>query len=253
MRKCRSCCALFLLCGSAFGQPPAARQEFEAAVMKLNTSGQTDASFRILPSGLFSAVNIRMIDIFQFAFKVRKETTSGAPGWFNSDRFDITGRAQANSKEDTFREMLGTLLIQELKLKMHIQPTEMSAYALVIGKGGPRMQIASGTGEPECLPVGEQGAQFGGTHRACTNLKMSDLAQALPDLASSYVDKTVVDQTGLTGSYDFRLDWVGRNNIDTIGGLTMFGAVEKLGLKLEEKKLTLPVVVIDHVEKPAAN
>jgi len=119
MRKYRCCCALFLLCGNAFGQPTP-RQEFEAAVMKLNTSGQTDASFKILPSGLFSATNIRMIDIFQFAFKVRNETTVGAPGWFSSDRFDITGRAQANSKEDTFREMLGTLLMQELKLKVHI-------------------------------------------------------------------------------------------------------------------------------------
>lgn len=246
-------CLLALCCGGAFGQAPAPRQEFEAAVMKLNTSSQTDASFKILPSGLFSATNIRMIDIFRFAFKVRKETTLGAPGWFDSDRFDITGRAPANSAEDTFREMLGTLLIQELKLKVHIQPTEMSAYALVVGKGGPKLQNAAGTGEPTCAPVGEQGAQFGGAHRACTNLKMSDLAEALPDLAPGYVTKTVVDQTGLTGSYDFRLDWVGRNNIDTIGGLTMFGAVEKLGLKLEEKKLTLPVVVIDHVEKLAAN
>jgi len=244
---------LMLWCGSVLSQSPAPRQEFEAAVMKLNTSGQTDASFKILPSGLFRATNIRMIDIFQFAFKVRKETTSGVPGWFNTDRFDITGRAQANSKENTFREMLGTLLIQELKLKVHIQPTEMTAYALVVGKGGPKMQNAAGTGEPECLPVGEQGAQFGGSHRDCNNLTMADLVEALTDLASAYVNKIVVDQTGLTGSYDFRLDWVGRNTIDTIGGLTMFGAVEKLGLKLEEKKLTLPVVVIDHVEKPARN
>jgi len=253
MRKYRCCCALFLLCGDTFGQAPAPRQEFEAAVIKLNTSGQTDASFKILPSGLFSATNIRMIDIFQFAFKVRNETTLGAPGWFNSDRFDITGRAQPNSKEDTFREMLGTLLMQELKLKVHLQPTEMNAYALVVGKGGPKLQNAAGTGEPTCNPVGEQGAQFGGAHRACTNLKMSDLAEALPDLAPAYVNKTVVDQTGLTGSYDFRLDWAGRAIIDTVGGLTMFGAVEKLGLKLEEKKLTLPVVVIDHVEKLGAN
>src|SRR5438046_243998 len=147
MRKYRCCCALFLLCGYALGQAPAPRQEFEAAVMKLNTSGQTDASFKILPSGLFSATNIRMIDIFQFAFKVRNETTVGAPGWFNSDRFDITGRAQPNSKEDTFREMLGTLLMQELKLRVHLQPTEMNAYALVVGKGGPKLQVAAGRGE----------------------------------------------------------------------------------------------------------
>jgi uncharacterized protein (TIGR03435 family) len=246
-------CVFALWCSGAFGQAPAPRQEFEAAVMKLNTSGQTDASFKMLPSGLFSATNIRMIDIFQFAFKVRNETTVGVPGWFNSDRFDVTGRAEANSKEDTFREMLGTLLMQEFKLKVHIQPTEMSAYALVVGKGGPKLAKAAGTDEPTCKPLGDQGPQFGGAHRACTNLKMSDLAEALPDLAPGYVTKTVVDQTGLTGSYDFRLDWVGRNNIDTVGGLTMFGAVEKLGLKLEEKKLTLPVVVIDHVERLVGN
>lgn len=246
-------CVLILLSTGVFGQSAAPRQEFEAAVMKLNTSGQTDASFKILPSGLFSAVNIRMIDIFHFAFKVRNETTSGAPGWFNTDRFDITGRAPANSKEDTFREMLGTLLIQELKLKFHIQPTEMSAYALVVGKGGPKLQPAAGTGEPECQPVGQQGAAFGGAHRACTNVTMADLASALPDLSSSYIEKTVVDQTGLKGAFDFRLDWVGRAAIDTVGGVTMFGAVEKLGLKLEEKKLTLPVIVIDYAERPAQN
>jgi uncharacterized protein (TIGR03435 family) len=82
---------------------------------------------------------------------------------------------------------------------------------------------------------------------------MSDLAESLPDLSRAYVDKTVVDQTGLTGSYDFRLDWMARNNIDAVGGLTMFAALEKLGLKLEAKKLALPVVVIDHVEKLAEN
>lgn len=244
---------LVLWCGSAFAQTSTPRKEFEAAVMKLNTSGLTDASFKILPSGLFTAVNIRMIDIFHFAFKVRDETTSGAPGWFNTDRFDITGRAPAYSKEDTFREMLGTLLIQELKLKFHLQPTEMNAYALVVGKSGPRLQPAAGTGEPECQPVGQQGAAFGGAHRACTNVTMADLASALPDLSSSYIDKTVVDQTGLKGAFDFRLDWVGRAAIDTVGGVTMFGAVEKLGLKLEEKKLILPVIVIDHAEKLGQN
>jgi uncharacterized protein (TIGR03435 family) len=236
-----------------FGQAARPRREFEAAVIKLNKSGQTDASFKLLPSGLFRAVNIRMLDIFQFAFNVRNETTSGAPGWFNTERYDVTGRAPANSKEAVFREMLGTLLIQELKLKYHIRPTEMNAFALVIGKGGPKLQPAAGTGEPECLPVGQQGAEFGGLHRACTNLTMSDLAESLPDLSRAYVDKTVVDQTGLTGSYDFRLDWMARNNIDAVGGLTMFAALEKLGLKLEAKKLALPVVVIDHVEKLAEN
>ncbi len=88
---------------------------------------------------------------------------------------------------------------------------------------------------------------------ACTNMKMSDLADLFLDLAPGHIDRPLVDQTGLTGAYDFRLDWVGRNNVDIIGGLTMFGAVEKLGLKLEEKKLVLPVVAIDRVENLSEN
>jgi uncharacterized protein (TIGR03435 family) len=46
---------------------------------------------------------------------------------------------------------------------------------------------------------------------------------------------------------------VGANNVDTMGGLTIFGAVEKVGLKLESKKVTLPVMIVEHAEKPAGN
>ncbi len=244
---------LLVLCGGAFGQAPAAKPEFEAAVIKLNKSGQNDGAFDMLPSGLFSARNIPMMDIFRFVYKVRRETMAGAPAWFTTDRFDVTGRAPANTPEDIFRLMLQTLLMQELKLAVHTEQRSMNAFALVVGKGGPKLQTAAGTGETDCKRVGEQGPKFGGSHMACTNMKLSDLADLFLDLAPGYIDRPVVDETGLTGAYDFRLDWVGRNNVDTVGGLTMFGAIEKLGLKLEEKKLTLPVVVIDHVEKPAEN
>jgi uncharacterized protein (TIGR03435 family) len=79
------------------------------------------------------------------------------------------------------------------------------------------------------------------------------LADGLPDLAPGYINKPVVDQTGLTGAYDFHLDWAAPKFIDETGGLTMFGAIEKLGLKLGNKKLSLPTVVIDHLERFTAN
>lgn len=240
-----------VLCFSAFGQS-AARPEFEAAVVKLNKVGQSEA-FDMLPSGLFSARFVLMNDMFKFAFKVRRETMAGAPSWFMTDRFDITGRAPANSSDETFRLMLQTLLIQEFKIAVHTEQRPMDAFGLVVGKGGPKLQSAAGNAEPECKKVGAQGPEFGGSHMVCANVKMSDLPEVFLDLAPAYIDRPVVDQTGLTGAYDFRLDWVGRNNIDTIGGLTMFGAIEKLGLKLEQKKLVLPVVVIDRVEKLPEN
>jgi uncharacterized protein (TIGR03435 family) len=84
-------------------------------------------------------------------------------------------------------------------------------------------------------------------------MTISELADGLPDLAPGYINKPVVDHTGLTGTYDFRLDWAAQNIIDETGGLTMFGAVEKLGLKLENKKLSLPTIVIAHIEKLGEN
>jgi uncharacterized protein (TIGR03435 family) len=65
------------------------------------------------------------------------------------------------------------------------------------------------------------------------------------------LDRPVVDQTGLTGTFDFQFSWVSRALIDQ-GGLTVFDALEKqLGLKLEEKNLPVTYTVIDHIEKLA--
>jgi uncharacterized protein (TIGR03435 family) len=84
-------------------------------------------------------------------------------------------------------------------------------------------------------------------------MTMADLAERLPGLAPLYFDLPVVDSTDLTGTYDFKLDWVGLGNVDQ-GGLTMFDAVDKqLGLKLEKKRLPMSIVVIDHVERLADN
>jgi len=83
---------------------------------------------------------------------------------------------------------------------------------------------------------------------------MHDLGQALQVLAELYVDRDVVDLTGLQGPYDFKLSWVGRQTIDQVGGLTLPAALEKqLGLKLERRNLPVPVIVIDHIAKATEN
>jgi uncharacterized protein (TIGR03435 family) len=83
-------------------------------------------------------------------------------------------------------------------------------------------------------------------------MNMADLAEALPVYAPVYADHAVVDLTNIKGTYDLKLEWVSRLVIEQEGGLTMFDAVDKqLGLKLEARKLPMPVIVIDHAEKPA--
>jgi len=86
------------------------------------------------------------------------------------------------------------------------------------------------------------------------------LADWLPTrIAPSFIDRPVVDLTGLKGPYDIKLDWVPRPLVgnaadgataEAAAGSTVFDALDRqLGLKLEERKLPLPVIVIDHVER----
>ena len=75
-------------------------------------------------------------------------------------------------------------------------------------------------------------------------------ARRLRSLAPAYFDRPVVDQTGIAGTYDLTLQWTGRDQFDSLGGLTIFDAVTKeLGLKLEERKIPLPAIGIEHAER----
>ena len=126
----------------------------------------------------------------------------------------------------------------------------MTVYALVAAKGGFKLQPAAGSGPPRCGPG--QGAE-GMNHLVCTNFTMANLTDWLPTrIAPSYIDRPVVDLTGLTGTYDIKLDWVPRPTAtsDVAAGATVFDALDKqLGLKLEERKQPMPVMVIDHIER----
>ncbi len=128
----------------------------------------------------------------------------------------------------------------------------MSAYALIVTKNPLKLQDAA-SDKTGCIPVGPQGADAGGRHEQCGNMSMQELAHALPNLAPQYITQPVVDQTGLSGIFDFKLDWQPALLVDAAGGVTIFGALEKIGLKLESKKLPVPVLVIDHIEKPVEN
>jgi uncharacterized protein (TIGR03435 family) len=129
-------------------------------------------------------------------------------------------------------------------------------YALVAAKSGPKLQKSAGSGERNCKRIvggsGDPDAKGLSSIEAgslCVNMTLSSLADLLPEMAGAYIDRMVVNATGLEDRYDFKLYWVGRASIDQ-GGLTIFEAIEKqLGLKLETRKVPMPVMVIDHIEK----
>jgi uncharacterized protein (TIGR03435 family) len=233
-------------------------QTFDAAVVKLNKSGAAEQSGGILPGGQFSVTNISMIEVLQFAYKVDGNAMSGFPSWFRTDRFDIIGKGPANTSEATLRLMLQSLLAKEFKLKVHQEEKPQSGFALVVAKGGAKLQKAAGAAAPTASDDPDEHCKrttgSEGILADCTNITMPEWAKRLSSLAPVYIDRPVVDMTGLPGTYDLKLQWTGKAKIETEGGLTIFDAITKqLGLKLEQKKIMLPGLVIDHIERLAEN
>ena len=160
--------------------------------------------------------------------------------------------------------MLRTLLADRFKLAVHEERKVTPVFALITALGGPSVHPAAGSGQPECHPGHGATALV---HVECANLTLEDLADLLPDLAPAYIDRPVVDSTQIKGSYDFKLDWapqpplpkggatLGDSIPDVPAGPTIFEELQKhYGLRLEAEKRTLPIIVIDHVERiPAVN
>lgn len=150
---------------------------------------------------------------------------------------------------DEFRRMLQTLLADRFQLKAHIEKRQVPAYALVIGKGAPKLRPPS---EPRHELHGVNGRnQFLETD----SITMPDLANEIWDGFIS--DRPVIDRTGLTGTYKLRIEATPEFRIDRDpqpDDLSIFTAVqEQLGLKLEPSTGPLDILVIDSAQKPSEN
>ena len=256
---CTITAGLLLVTFIVVAQNKTSGPEFDAAVVKLNKSGAAEPSGGILPGGQFSVTNISMIEVLQFAYKVDGNAISGIPGWFRNDHFDVIGKGPTNTPDATLRLMLQSLLAKEFKLVVHEELKPQNGFALVVAKDGPKLQKAASVPSTPSSQFEDardpcrRSTDTAGVLADCTSITMPELAKRLPSLAPMYVDRPVVDQTGLSGAYDLKLRWTGKNKIEAEGGLTLFDAVTKLGLKLEQKKVMLPGLVIDHVERLAGN
>jgi uncharacterized protein (TIGR03435 family) len=157
--------------------------------------------------------------------------------------------------DKTLGLMLQAFLEQQFKMVDHQEQRPTDVYALTVGKGALKLQKSSGSVERSCRRIvgGSDDPDAKGLSAdlagfVCVNTTMGQFAEFLPEMAGAYIDRAVKDQTGLQGPYDFKFAWVARALIDQ-GGITVFDAINNLGLKLEQRKLPMPVAVIDHIEK----
>jgi uncharacterized protein (TIGR03435 family) len=243
-----------LLAHLAFAQASATRQAFEAADVRVSAPGTRDEG-GFLPEGRSERRGATMLDLIGTAYNMNTDLILGGPDWVASDRFDIVAKAPSRqAAPGALREMLQLLLADRFGLAVHNEQRNMPVYLLTVGRKGAKLGRAANSGAPECPSVdGDPGLN----HRSCHAFAMADLSRLLPRIARNYVDRPVIDTTGLEGAYDFPLDWMGKAaylaaKSKGAQAVSMFDAIGKLGLTLEPGTHPAPVLVIDHVNRTPA-
>jgi uncharacterized protein (TIGR03435 family) len=250
---------LLLSCMPGFSQTKPALT-FEVADVKANHSGEGRMLIDIQPGGRVTMRNVPMKVLIALAYHVRPEGLAGGPAWMESERFDVVAKAPQTASSDDVRLMVQSLLAERFKLVTHTEQMVRSAFALGVGKMGPKLQPSEMTAvsATRCVPVGGQPDQ---KHMECRQITMGVLADYLQEMAPLDFPEPVVDQTGLKGAYNFKLDWMPTKPTAAApvaddsatappaqAGPSIFDAVEvQLGLRLERKRLPLPVIVVDSV------
>jgi uncharacterized protein (TIGR03435 family) len=240
----------------ATNMAPGADPAFEVVAIKPSDPNDGVRGFQTRGRRI-RAVNETMNDLISFSYGIHVRQIAGGPPWFATDQYFIEGvpdtEGQPNLKQ--FRSMVQKLLADRFNLKVHNEQRELSVYALTVGKGGPKMTKSLGN------PDGPPDDQFSrSAWLRETNTTMAEFAKGLQFV----LDKPVVDHTGLTGRWDFRVQWTPDES--QFGGMVpppsanpnappgLFTAIqEQIGLKLELVKEPADVLVVDHVERPSAN
>ncbi|MGA3186271.1 MAG: TIGR03435 family protein [Bryobacteraceae bacterium] len=226
---------LIVFMGAVFGQ------SFEVASVKMT---QTPAPVTMAPAPggeRFVARNMPLLWLIGAAYSVPNRQVLGLPQAMLTGGYDIEAKAEHPVSRSEMMRMLQTLLEDRFKLVVRRETKEMKAQVLVVAKGGARVDENQDGAELAIRRVS-------GSRWSYHNMPMPTFANVL----SAWVDDTVVDQTGLKGSYDITLDYMPeRARQETApdpNAPSLYTALqEQLGLRLESRKGPVEVLVVKHI------
>jgi uncharacterized protein (TIGR03435 family) len=253
----RSIVLLMMMCaGAAAAQqqrPMAAdaKPGFEVVTIKPSDPMSTGGTDIDMEGRHFMLKNYPVRDMIAFAYGLHRDQVLNGPAWIK-DRYDVDGTPDVEGEPNVkqMQGMVQKLLEERFTLKSHREQRELAMYAVTVAKGGVKMTVSKPESNLPSFNVN------GGAHRRtmnCTGTTMEDFALALQLF---FIDKPVVNQTGLAGRYDFKLVW----NPDLAGDSegsdvpSLFTAMpDQLGLKIEAKKGPVRVVVVETMTRPTEN
>jgi uncharacterized protein (TIGR03435 family) len=226
--------------------------DWDVVTVKPTDPTVTNASIQMLGRE-FVLTNRTVETLLLVGYSAHKKSIVNAPDWTRTEHWDVRGVPDVPG-QPSLRQMqtlTRKVLVERFGLVTHMEKREMEVYALTLAKGGEKMTPSAG--DPNGLPDENDRENGGQRTMQAANISMSDFALMM----KFFMDRPVVDQTGLTGRYDFRLQWTfdeTRAPVDGSAPAGIFTAIqEQLGLKLEPVKAVTDVLVVDKVERPGAN
>jgi uncharacterized protein (TIGR03435 family) len=296
-----------LFCAAGL-QTSEAKLEFEVASVKPSAHGPgSDGVCRGGPGygdpALFICRYVELKRIIRIAFGLRPFQVA-APDWTQDERFDIQARVPSGATKEQFKAMLQNLLIERFHLAFHRELREMTIYELLVAEGGPKLKEAQDTAAPpdpaspnptspdpggrpgltakKNMPLDKDGYPITNTPGPGTGAVLNRVdgrtrfyqphgpVEGLLPMLEMTMDQPVVDATGLKGTYEIELHWVGESLIGGQmrtamaqarantglppdpgpSGPTIQQALrDQLGLKLELKKGPVETLVVDRADK----
>jgi uncharacterized protein (TIGR03435 family) len=244
---------IFLVGTSSAEQSNGPQPSFEVASVKPNVSGSSSYRTSISHTGRFVGTNLTVKALIQLAYRVQQYQIIGGPHWLATDHYDIEAKVDVKVTPEQIADMVRSLLADRFMLKLHHDIRELPIYALVIVKSGSKL-TANTSGSDN-----HSSSTLRGKMRA-RNVPI----ETLVTLLSSQLDRVVVDRTGLTGNFDWQLEWspeASRAGIppettataDSTGPSIFTAIQEQLGLRLEGTKAPANALTIDAVERPSEN
>jgi uncharacterized protein (TIGR03435 family) len=292
-------------------QPEAGAPAFEVASVKVNRSEPNTMSFG-MPPGRFTATNMPLRMLIMQAYQLSNYQLVGGPNWLDTDRFDIVAKTPDGAPPEQTRLMLRALLADRFKLVVHTETRDTPTYSLVLarsdGQLGPKLakttedcqkiqaervaaaKAARGgaaspgqpvpgppmrdpSGRPVCTMSMSMATPAGGGMPVMTQRVSGQTMEQLTRMLSSTLSRQVIDRTGLTGLYDFELQYSMRAGTGVPAALlagpgpssspsttptapldegpSIFDAVRDLGLRLESERGSVEHLVIDRAERPS--
>lgn len=241
--------------------PPDADPSFEVATIKPNPSGGSSMQQFTIRNRDFTVRNGSLMDLIASAYSVQAKQIVNGPDWMNTDRYDISGIVDQEGvpSDKQFRSMIQKLLADRFRLTFHRDHREMAAFVLTADKSAARLPPTQLTGP---LPGLGYHTAPGGMMLSVRNGTISDFAVFLQAFV---LDRPVVDQTHIDGKFDFDVTFTPDESMfngrpphaadDTADPAPdLFVAMQQqIGIKLTAEKTEVPVIAIDHVERPTPN